>query len=269
MVPRTMRVQRVRRETADTVTLTLDSSGHTISFEPGQFNMLYAFAVGEVPISISGDPNRVDELVHTIKVVGAVTRALCQMRKDDAIGVRGPYGRGWPIRELAGADLLIIAGGIGFAALRALVLHVLRHRPLFGQISLLFGARTPGDLLFPRDFSAWQKRTDMQTLVTVDRAEGDWRGRVGVVPALLSEVPFERNHTVAFLCGPEVMMRFCVRELERRGLPDEHIYLSMERNMKCAVGFCGHCQYRENFLCKDGPVIGFERIRSLFWQREI
>jgi NAD(P)H-flavin reductase len=269
MTPAPMRVTRVRWETSDTLTLTLDSSAQKVAFAPGQFNMLYAFAVGEVALSMSGDSLRTDELVHTIKAVGAVTEALCRIRKGGTLGVRGPYGQPWPIADCEGGDLLLIAGGLGLAPLRPVLYHVIRNRLLYKQISLLVGARTPEDLLYRRELTEWERRPDLRVLVTVDRAGPNWKGRVGVVPALVSEASFDPNRTVAYVCGPEVMMRFCVRELKRRGLPDERIYLSMERNMKCAVGFCGHCQYGPSFVCKDGPVLGFDRIRSLFWQREI
>jgi NAD(P)H-flavin reductase len=166
-----------------------------------------------------------------------------------------------------GADFLLVAGGLGLAPLRPAVYHALAHRSNHRRVSLLVGARTPADLLFRPELDRWQKANDITALVTVDRASPSWKGRVGVVPALLADVEIT-NSTVAFVCGPEVMMRFTVRELGRRGVPDDHIYLSIERNMKCAVGFCGHCQYRETFICKDGPVLRYDRIKSLFWLRE-
>lgn len=269
MLPEPLRVSRVRRETSDTVTLSIDASPRTFSFLPGQFNMLYAFAVGEVPISVSGDPARGSEIVHTVRAVGAVTGALCRLRRGTVVGVRGPYGRPWPITDVKGKDLVIVAGGVGLAPLRPVVYHILEHRSDYGQVSLLVGARTPEDLLFRRDLARWQKRDDLQLLTTVDRAGPAWRGRIGVVPAFLGEVSLDPRRTAALVCGPEVMMRFTVRELAQRGLTDEQIYVSMERNMKCAVGFCGHCQYGSSFVCKDGPVFRFDRIRSLFWLREL
>jgi NAD(P)H-flavin reductase len=270
MVPEPTRVLDARKESSDVVTLTLDSGpAGARAFRPGQFNMLYAFGVGEVPISMSGAPGRSDIAVHTIKAVGAVTEALCRLQQGGTVGVRGPYGTPWPMEDVSGSDLLIVAGGLGLAPLRPVVYQALAQRSAYGRCFLLVGARTPEDLLFREELEAWQQRDDITVLVTVDRAATGWKGRVGVVPALLSEVELAPAETVAFVCGPEVMMRFSVRELSRRGISDERIYLSMERNMKCAVGFCGHCQYGPSFICKDGPVLRYDRIRSRFWLREI
>jgi NAD(P)H-flavin reductase len=269
MVPHPVRVARVHRETSDTVTLTLDASERTWSFAPGQFNMLYTFAVGEVPISMSGDPERAGEVVHTIKAVGAVTQALCRLRTGMMIGVRGPYGRPWPVADVRGMDLILIAGGLGVAPLRPVVYHILAHRADYGRVALLVGARTPDDMLFRRDLARWARRGDLIVRTIVDRADATWNGRVGVVPALLDEIAIDAHRAAAMICGPEVMMRFTVRELARRGLDEERIYLSLERNMKCAVGFCGHCQYGPSFVCKDGPVLRLARIGSLFWSREV
>ena len=268
MLPEPRRVLRVRRETPDTVSLTIETSAETFSFLPGQFNMLYAFAVGEVPISVSGDPGRRREIIHTIKAVGAVSRALCSLRKGTVVGLRGPFGRPWPLADLEGEDLVIVAGGLGLAPLRPVVYHVLKHRGAYRAVSLLVGARTPDDLLFQGELARWKQRGDLRVLTIVDRAGPAWKGRVGVVPMLLDETPIDPRRTVALTCGPEVMTRFTVRALAQRGLPDERIYASLERNMKCAVGFCGHCQYGPSFVCKDGPVFRFDRIRSLFWLRE-
>lgn len=269
MLPEPLRISRVQRETSDTITFSIEPSARAFAFRPGQFNMLYAFAIGEVPISMSGDPARDRAIVHTVKAVGGVTRALCGLRKGSVVGVRGPYGQPWPLADIKGRNLILVAGGLGLAPLRPVVYDVLSHRADYGQVSLLVGARTPADLLFQRELSRWQKRGDLDVLAIVDRAGPGWRGRVGVVPALLADTPFDPDRTVAFVCGPEVMMRFTVRELAQRGLSDERIYLSLERNMKCALGFCGHCQYGPSFICKDGPVLRFDRIRSLFWLREI
>jgi NAD(P)H-flavin reductase len=259
----------VRRETGDTVTLWIEAAPGSNSFLPGQFNMLYAFAVGEVPISMSGDPARAAEWVHTIKALGAVTRALCALRRGTVVGVRGPYGRPWPIEAVKGKDLVLVGGGLGMAPLLPLVYHILRHRRDYGEAWLLVGARTPEDLLFRRELARWRKRNDLHVLTTVDRAGPSWKGHVGVVPALLGEVSFDPQRTAAFVCGPEVMMRFTIRELVQRSLRDEHIYVSMERNMECAVGFCGHCQFGPDFVCKDGPVFRFDAIRPRFFLREV
>jgi len=268
MVPEPARVLSWRRESHDTVTLALETATRR-PFRPGQFNMLYAFGAGEVPISISGDPATAGVAVHTVRSVGAVTEAICRLRRGGVVGVRGPFGTPWPVGEARGGDLIIVAGGVGLAPVRPVVYHALARRADYRRVFLLVGARTPEDLLFRRELERWQRQGDLTVLVSVDRAAAGWKGRVGVAPALLADVEIDAGNAVAFLCGPEVMMRFCVRELGRRGLPDERIHLSMERNMKCAVGLCGHCQYGPTFICKDGPVLRYDRIRPLFWLREI
>lgn len=254
-------VVKSRRESLDTWTLELEPPhGRPFAFRPGQFNMLYAFGVGESAISISGDPDRTGKLVHTIRAVGAVTRSLTAARPGDAIGVRGPFGRGWPMEAARERDLVVVAGGIGLAPLRPVVLEAMNHRERFGRVNLLFGARTPADLLFRRDVERWRARLDAEVLVTVDRAVGDWHGDVGVVTSLIKRASFDPARTTAMLCGPEIMMRFTARELAARGVPVGDIYLTMERNMKCAVGFCGHCQLGPRFLCKDGPVFRHDEL---------
>lgn len=270
MLPEPVRVLEKTSESPDVVTLTLEAGpGRERAFLPGQFSMLYAFGVGEAPISMSGDPARSNVLVHTIKAVGAVTRALCLLEPGSAVGMRGPFGMPWPMEDFVGSDLIIVAGGLGLAPLRPVLYRILEERAAYGRVHLLVGARTPEDLLFRQELEQWKRRSDINVLVTVDRAVAGWSGRVGVVPALLSELEIGPSGAVALLCGPEVMMRFTLRELFRRGLAEERIYLSMERNMKCAVGFCGHCQYGPSFICKDGPVFRYDRIRSLFWLREL
>jgi NAD(P)H-flavin reductase len=268
MIPEPVRVTSVRRETADVVTVTL-SAAAARPFLPGQFNMLYAFGVGEAAISLSGDPGRPKLGVHTIKAVGAVTRALCRLKRSSVVGVRGPYGQPWPLDAARGGDLVLIAGGVGLAPLRSVIYEILRRRSSFGRVHLLVGARTPADLLYRRELARWEGLGRLNVLVTVDRAAKDWTGRVGVVPALLGELALSPRTTVAFVCGPEVMMRYSARELGRRGVPDERIHLALERNMKCAVGFCGHCQFGKNFVCKDGPIFRYDGIRSLLRIREI
>jgi len=271
MVPRPYRVERVRQETSDTFTMELESEGgpRDLPFAPGQFNMLYAFGVGEVPISISGDPARRSVLIHTTREVGMVTRAMRKLKTGDSLGVRGPFGVGWPVKEARGADVVIVAGGIGLAPLRPALCQVLAARNYYGKVVLLYGTRTPADILFRRELQQWHSRFDLEVHVTVDRAMGNWRGNVGVVTSLIRRALFDPDSTVAMVCGPEVMMRFTVQELETRGVSAENIYISMERNMKCAVGFCGHCQYGPTFICKDGPVFSYDRIRRLFAIREI
>jgi NAD(P)H-flavin reductase len=270
MLPLPYRIQRVQRETRDTFTLHLEpANGSSRSaFAAGQFNMLTVFGVGEVPISISGSPQSPKALVHTTREVGSVTRAMRKLKPGDMLGVRGPFGSHWPVEQAAGDDVVIVAGGIGLAPLRPALCQLLSQREKYGKIVLLYGTRTPTDILFRRDLEKWRGRFDLQVHVTVDQTLGNWRGNVGVVTTLIPKASFDPPSTVAMVCGPEVMMRYTVRELQKRGVKPENIYLSLERNMKCAIGLCGHCQFGPLFLCKDGPVFCFDRIQGLLGRRE-
>jgi NAD(P)H-flavin reductase len=268
LVPRPARVRRTRRETADTVTLELDVEPRP-AFQPGQFAMLYVFGIGEVPISFSGSPHASRPIAFTIREAGAVTRALGRLRRGDTLGVRGPYGHPWPLHAAAGADVLVVAGGIGLAPLRSALLAIARRRRAFGCVTLLYGARTPGDLLFAADRSRWQRSGRIDVLVTVDHATRDWSGRVGVVPALVPELPLDVSRTRVLMCGPEVMMRFTAKALRDRGVPDAHLAVSLERNMQCAVGLCGHCQLGSTIICRDGPVYAYDRVRRMLEVREL
>jgi NAD(P)H-flavin reductase len=267
--PPAFSVRRVLRETADTFTLFLEPPEGGFPFAPGQFNMLYAFGVGEVPISISGDPADPTALVHTVRAVGAVTRALRKLRRGDPVGVRGPYGHPWPMEQAHGHDLVIVAGGIGLAPLRPALHHVLHHRGQYGRVVVLYGARTPRDLLYTRELRSWGSGFDLEVEVTVDRATAEWKGEVGVVTRLIGRSPLDAGNAMAFLCGPEVMMRFAIMELQRRGMADGALFVSVERNMKCGVGLCGHCQLGPAFVCRDGPVFRYDRLRPFFGLREV
>ncbi len=263
MRPAAGRVARVEKETHDTFTLRVESPDEAsplAGFEPGQFSMLYVYGVGELPISISGDPEERGSLVYTIRSVGAATHALVTSKEDSTIGVRGPFGTSWPLRETRGRDLLVVAGGIGLAPLRPAIFHVLRHRGDYGRLVVLYGARSPKDLLFRKQLAAWNYVPDTQVLTTVDYGGLSWRGYVGVVTTLFRYIRIRPDRTTAMICGPEVMMRFVVTELKSRGFPAEQIYLSAERNMKCAIGHCGHCQMGPLFVCKDGPVFPYHKI---------
>jgi NAD(P)H-flavin reductase len=269
--PRPYRVQRVRREIRDTFTLELEpADGSDIPpFTTGQFNMLYLFGTGEIPISISGDPTRPRPLIHTVRAVGTVSRALQQLKCADMLGVRGPFGSHWPLELATGNDLIIAAGGIGLAPLRSTIYQVLANRQQYGRVILLYGARTPSDILYRRELERWRGRLDLDAFVTVDHATARWRGSVGVITRLLPRVPIEAHNTVAFVCGPEAMMRFTAMGLVAGGVDETHIFLSMERNMQCAVGFCGHCQYQAAFVCRDGPVFQYSHIRHLLGREEV
>jgi NAD(P)H-flavin reductase len=265
LTPRPVRVLSRRRETDESVTIALEPAGEP--WLPGQFNMLYAFGAGEVPISISGDPGRPDRLVHTVRSVGMVSAALCRLRRSQCVGVRGPFGSAWPLPAARGHDVLVIAGGVGLAPLRPVVYELCRHRGDYGRVTLLYGARAPGDLLFRRELERWRRRINV--LVTVDRAAPGWTGDVGVVGSLLERAAVDPAGAVAMVCGPEVMMRFALADLRRLGLPESATWISMERNMHCAVGLCGHCQLGPAFVCRDGPVFRADAIGWTLGVREV
>ncbi len=269
-VPQLYRVDRARRELNDTVTLEIiPSQGSRPACAPGQFNMLYAFGVGEVAISISGDCTDIGSFVHTVRDVGATSRAIAALDVGATIGVRGPFGTAWPVTEAEGSDILIVAGGLGLAPLRPAIYHVLANRARYGRVTILFGTRHPEDILFRDEIASWRQQLDLDIEVTVDHADDNWHGNVGVVPALIPRASFDPHETVALVCGPEIMMRFTVNALRDAGVTEDRIHLSMERNMKCAIGLCGHCQFGPAFVCKDGPVMRFDRIAHIFTVREI
>jgi NAD(P)H-flavin reductase len=268
LLPRSSEVLAISRETADTWTLTLPAEGpHT--FAPGQFNMLYAFGVGEVPISFSGDPADPARLVHTIRAVGPVTRALCALEVGDSLGVRGPFGTSWPVEQAQGRDALFVGGGIGIAPLRPAIYRVLAERGAYGRVVVLVGTRRPEDRLFSAELAEWKQDGAIEVHQTVDAAGVDWTDNVGVVTTLLPRLGLDGPETVAFLCGPEVMMRFTAYDLIGVGVDPAEVYVSLERNMKCAVATCGHCQLGGSFVCKDGPVYAYPRVSAEILVREL
>ena len=271
MLPMPYRIQRVRQETDDTFTLELipTDSHDGFSFAPGQFNMLYVFGVGEVPISISSDPADAPRIQHTTRVVGTVTKAMRLLQRGDLLGIRGPFGTHWPVEEAIGHDVVIVAGGIGLAPLRPALYRLMAQREKYRKIVLLYGTRTPEDILYRRELEQWRGKFDLEIQVTVDRAASTWRGYVGVVTTLITRAPFDPSNTVAIVCGPEEMMRFTVMELQKRGVAAQRTYLSMERNMKCGIGLCGHCQYGPVLACKDGPVFTYDRLAPLLGRAEV
>jgi NAD(P)H-flavin reductase len=270
MLPEPWTVQSVAQETSDTFTLSLQApDGAGGGFQPGQFSMLWVFGVGELPISISGDPTLAGTLTYTVRSVGLATSALVGREAGQQVGVRGPFGKGWPIDAAKGNDVVIVAGGIGLAPLRPVIYHVLRHRDEYGKLIILYGARSPRDILFRKELVSWSRQKDTNVLSTVDHAGISWRGHVGVVTTLFKFLRLQPTHTTAMICGPEIMMRMVARELAHRGVSGENVYLSMERNMKCAVGFCGHCQWGPHFICKDGPVFSYNSIAPLMDKHEL
>ncbi|HZD66608.1 MAG TPA: FAD/NAD(P)-binding protein [Acidimicrobiales bacterium] len=258
------------RETAETVSLSLAPLEEPLPLAaPGQFNMLWSFGVGEVPISVSGLPTRPDgPVVHTIRAVGAVTEALCGAARGQVVGVRGPYGTSWGVEGALGRDVVVVAGGVGLAALRAAVAALVANQDRYNRVVVLVGARSPAELLFAEEVGGWETGPRMEVAVTVDRADPGWRGEVGVVTRLATQARFDPSNAVALVCGPEVMMRFVARALLDRGLEAQNILVSVERNMKCALGHCGHCQLGAVFVCVDGPVFTWDRLVPLLEVKE-
>ena len=272
MLPRRYRVRRAWDEIEGVASVDLAPlDGPVVGFQPGQFNMLYAFGIGEAAISISGDPANPDQLVHTIRSVGKVSAALTGLKDGDMVGVRGPFGTGWPVAGQTGRHIVIVTGGLGLAPLRPAIYHVLENRRDYAGLTLVYGARSPDELLYADEIKAWKSRFDTEVEVTVDHATAGWTGRVGVVTTCLDRAlaGLDPSNISALVCGPEIMMRFAVKSLNDGGVPQDAIWISMERNMKCAIGFCGHCQFGPDFVCRDGPVFRYDRVAALMAGKEI
>jgi NAD(P)H-flavin reductase len=269
MVPEPYELVAKRQETCDTWTLELEpQSGQPLDFMPGQFTMLSAGGAGEVPISVSGDPDRPERLVHTVRAVGLATGAICAAEPGAVLGVRGPYGRPWPVEEIDGGDVVVAAGGIGLAPLRPAIAWMLSRRERYGRLVLLYGGRTPDQLLYADELAAWPDR-GLEVLVTVDSAGPEWLGHVGVVTRLVRRARLEPGSTVAICCGPEVMMRFMFAALGQAGIDTKRMYASMERNMQCAIAHCGHCQLGPTLVCRDGPVYRYSELEPWLAIREL
>lgn len=270
MLPISYRVADKRQELEDTWTLELEPAGGDGigEFHPGQFSMLYAFGAGEVPISVSGGGAAGQRLGHTVRAVGAATSALCAVEPGAQVGVRGPFGKGWPLEQAEGGDVVVVAGGIGLAPLRLAIKHLVENRDGYRAVAVLYGARTPDEMLYPGELQSWRE-AGIEVETTVDSAPGGWEGQVGLVTKLIPVAAFQGARTMAMICGPEVMMRFVSTALQERDVPADNIHVSLERNMKCAIGHCGHCQLAHRFVCKDGPVFPVGRIGTLLGVREL
>jgi sulfhydrogenase subunit gamma (sulfur reductase) len=234
-------------------------------FRAGQFNMLYAFGVGEVPISIVSDPAEPEILEHTIRVAGRVTGVMAGWKVGDIVGVRGPYGNGWPVEAARGRDVVIVTGGLGCAPVVGLINYIFRRRADYGELHILHGVKTPNDLLYRPRFDQWRREPRTHVYLTTDRPDKSWRYRIGVVTSLFDELTVPSS-SIVMMCGPEIMMRLAAHSLREKGIAEDDIYLSLERRMECAVGLCGHCQYREHFVCKDGPIFSYRTVKGLFAQ---
>ena len=267
-------VRRCHRESHDTVTLHLelpDQADTQPRPKPhsGQFNMLYLFGIGEAPISISGVSSSTGYVQHTVKAAGALTRAMTELKPDQRIGVRGPFGQGWPLDKARKGNVLLIAGGIGMAPVRAAMRDIMRHRSRYKRVDLIYGSRTPGDILFHNQLKRWRNNKHVNVHVTVDHSDSTWDGPVGFVTSLLPQLDIDPTNTTGLLCGPEIMMRHSMSQLLGLGLPASSIHLSMERNMRCAIGLCGHCQWGADFVCQQGPVFSADKIRERLQVREL
>lgn len=252
------------REAEDINTYRLQLNDRTVRreyrFEPGQFNMVYAFGVGEVAISIVSDPAEPHVLDHTIRVVGRVTSAIARLQPRDVLGIRGPFGQGWPLDEAEGKDVMIVTGGLGCAPVVGAIDYIFRRRSQYGSVKILHGVKTPHDLLYRERFDAWRRHPDTEVFLTSDQPDKTWRYHIGVVTELFEQVRMDPGRAIVLACGPEIMMRVGVPILRQRGIPATAIYVSLERHMECGIGLCGHCQMGPYFLCKDGPVMRYDRV---------
>jgi sulfhydrogenase subunit gamma (sulfur reductase) len=240
-----------------------DAARTTFRYVPGQFNMLYLYGVGEVPISIVDDVLDGEVLIHAVRSLGRVTRGFAQLKVGDRIGLRGPYGRGWPLAAAQGKDVLVITGGLGCAPVVAVIHRVFRQRSQYGHLTIIQGVRHSEDLIWREHYDRWRDEPDTTVLLAADKAGPGWSWHVGLITELFREVDFDPQRAMAMLCGPELMMRASAEQLTNRGLPEAALYLNMERNMQCAVGQCGHCQIGSRFVCRDGPVFAYPDIKPL------
>jgi NAD(P)H-flavin reductase len=267
-----VRIQDIVQEAPGIATYEVAFEDETLArsyrFAPGQFNMLYLPGFGESAISISSDPAQHGSLLHTVRIAGNVTQALSRMQVGDQLALRGPFGTEWPLKACRGLDVVIACGGIGLAPLRPVIHEIINHRDDYGRVFLLYGARTPNDLLFTSEFEAW-RAAEIQVEVTVDLGNPDWTDHIGVVPILFYRLRLNAAQTRILTCGPEIMMRFVIFEALARKVKPKHIHLSMERNMNCAVGFCGHCQLGPAFVCKDGPVFTYQQMEPYLHLEEL
>lgn len=271
MAPVPHRVHSRVVENFESATLRLEPVGQRLAAPaPGQFTMLYAFGVGEIPMSVSGVPSNGDgTIAHTIRLVGAVSRALHDAEVGSIVGVRGPFGTDWDLESCVGRDLVIVAGGCGLAPLRPVIQQVLAERSRYGRVVLVAGARTPQHFLFRDEAAEWTQNPLLDTQLTVDTAGADWPWKVGLVTEPLRRLTLNPLRTTALICGPEVMMRFAAQALLANGLGPSDIRVSLERNMQCGIGWCGHCQLGPLLLCRDGPVVSYDVAEPLLRVKEL
>lgn len=266
-LPQIAHVSDVWNETPDTKTfaLRLRDTEDRKNFEylPGQFLELSVFGYGEAPFCIASSPTRPEVLETTVRRTGLLTDALHKLAEGDEVGIRGPFGNGFDVKAAQGKDLLFVAGGIGLPPLRSLIWNVLDERPRFGRVAVLYGARTPTDLVYKQELEEWGKRSDVELYVTVDAAQRDWTGAVGVVPSLLKKVTLHPESTLAFVCGPPIMIKIAIQDLLALGLKEEAVISTLERMMQCGIGKCNHCAIGHRYVCRDGPVFNYSQIREM------
>lgn len=258
-------VEKIREsEDINTYRLQLVDEGtrRLYRFQAGQFNMVYQFGVGEVAISIVSDPDEPQILDHTIRTVGRVTKAIADLEPGEALGIRGPFGEGWPLEEAKGRNIVIVTGGLGCAPVVGAIEYIFRRRTQYGSIKILHGVKTPHDLLYRERFDHWRRAPDTEVLLTSDQPDKTWSYHIGVVTELFEQVSIDPKKSTVMMCGPEIMMRLGVPILMRRGIPATAVYVSLERHMECGIGLCGHCQMGPYFLCKDGPVMRYDRVEQ-------
>jgi sulfite reductase subunit B len=238
-------------------------SGQDLGHQPGQFVEVSLFGIGEAPISVSSSPTKKGSFELAVRAVGNVTQAMHRMEKGAVLGIRGPFGKGFPVEAIKGKDILFVAGGIGLVPLRSLINYVIDKRKDFGRVIVFFGAKTPSEQLFLNELAKWRTSKEMEYLETVDRADAAWKGNVGVITKLFPKVSLDAQKTVAVIVGPPIMYRFAILEAQVKGIPDDQIIVSLERRMKCGVGKCGHCQINGIYVCQEGPVFRLESIKAL------
>lgn len=270
-LPQTARIAERRQESDTVFTLRLrfeDSATRAqYRFAPGQFNMVYLFGVGEVPISIVSDPEETGLFDHTIRVVGRVTEGLAALKTGDCVGIRGPYGRGWPLAAAEGRDLLIVTGGLGCAPVVSVIQYAIRRRHRFGRLVIIQGVKHSADLIYRRQYEEWASVPDTTVRIAANVSAGHWPWHVGPVTELIEQAEIDPAGTVAMMCGPEGMMIAAAQILRQKGMAEGALHFSMERNMQCAIGHCGHCQFGGQFVCRNGPVFSYAEIEALLGVR--